>query len=185
MGTVHTHYDNLKVTRNAPPEVIRAAYKTLTQKYHPDRHPGSADAARVMALINVSYQVLSDLAQRADHDRWIAQQEQLAAPPLAPSSPWPRQPSQSPRQAAPQPPPAPPPSPSILGSTRRLVSQVSRYWVLYGIAGVAVWSWLNPTPVKPPPVGPKPYQASRVPEVAAYVSPSLTNTKKALYKSST
>lgn len=173
MGAIHTHYDNLKVTRNAPPEVIRAAYKILTQKYHPDRHPGSADAERVMALINVSYQVLSDPVQRADHDRWIAQQEQSAAPPPAPTSPWPRQAPQSPPQATPQPPPAPPPSPSIVGSTRRLVSHVLKYWVLYGIAGVAVWSWLNPTPTKPPPAGPKPYQAIRVPDVAAYVRPAV------------
>ena len=172
MGAVHTHYDNLKVTRNAPPEVIRAAYKTLTQKYHPDRHPGSADAERVMALINVSYQVLSDPAQRADHDRWIAQQEQSAVPPPAPSSPWPRQAPQSPTQATSQPPPTPPPTPSPVGSTRRLVSHVFKYWLLYGVAAVFVWSWLNPTPTKPPPVGPKPYQASRAPEVAAYVRPA-------------
>jgi len=168
---IHTHYDNLKVTRNAPPEVIRAAYKTLTQKYHPDRHPGSADAERVMALINVSYQVLSDPVQRAEHDRWIVQQEQMATAPPAPSSPWPRQTPQPAPQSTPRPAPAPPlsPSPSIVGSTRRLFSHVSNYWVLYGIAGVFAWSWLNPTPSKPPPAGPKPYQASRVPDVAAYV----------------
>ena len=38
MTKVRTHYDNLKVARNAPPEVIRAAYKALAQKYHPDRN---------------------------------------------------------------------------------------------------------------------------------------------------
>jgi hypothetical protein len=173
LGNIHTHYDNLKVTRNAPPEVIRAAYKTLTQKYHPDRHPGSADAERVMALINVSYQVLSDPVQRAAHDRWIAQQEQLAAPPPTRSSPWPRQPQRRTPEATPKPASAPEPSPSMVSSMRRLVSHVSKYWVLYGIAGVAVWSWLNPTPTKPPPVGPKPYLASRVPEVAAYVRPAV------------
>ena len=81
MTKIHTHYDNLKVTRNAPPEVIRAAYKTLTQKYHPDRHPGSVDAERVMSLINVSYQVLADPAQRAEHDRWIDQQERIPPAP--------------------------------------------------------------------------------------------------------
>ncbi|MCS6804710.1 MAG: DnaJ domain-containing protein, partial [Blastocatellia bacterium] len=40
MPKLHTHYDNLKVARNAPPEVIRAAYKTLSQRFHPDRNPG-------------------------------------------------------------------------------------------------------------------------------------------------
>ena len=160
MGAVHTHYDNLKVTRNAPPEVIRAAYKTLTQKYHPDRHPGSADAERVMALINVSYQVLSDPVQRADHDRWIAQQEQSAVPPPAPSSPWPRQAPQSPTQATPH--SAQPPTPAAVGTVGRLISHVLRNWLWYGIAGVVVWSWATSKPSIPP-VGPKPYQSSSAP----------------------
>lgn len=32
MKRIYTCYDNLKVTRHAPPEVIRAAYKILSQK---------------------------------------------------------------------------------------------------------------------------------------------------------
>ena len=55
----HTHYDNLKVTRNAPLEVIKAAYKTLAQKYHPDLNPGNPDAVRVMTIINAAYATLS------------------------------------------------------------------------------------------------------------------------------
>jgi DnaJ-class molecular chaperone len=35
---IHSHYDSLKVARNAPPEVIRAAYKALSHKWHPDRN---------------------------------------------------------------------------------------------------------------------------------------------------
>lgn len=70
-----THYDNLKVARDAPPEVIRAAYKSLTQKYHPDRNPNDANAARIMQLVNDSYAVLSDPQRRLEHDRWIARME--------------------------------------------------------------------------------------------------------------
>ena len=36
MAKIRTHYDNLKVARDAPIEVIRAAYKSLCMKYHPD-----------------------------------------------------------------------------------------------------------------------------------------------------
>jgi len=75
MAPFHTHYDNLKVSRNAPPEVIRAAYKTLSQRYHPDRNPGNAEAARIMAIINSSYEVLSDPAKRREHDQWIMEME--------------------------------------------------------------------------------------------------------------
>ena len=31
MVKMHTHYDNLKVARMAPQEVVRAAYKALSQ----------------------------------------------------------------------------------------------------------------------------------------------------------
>lgn len=72
---LHTHYDNLKVARNAPPEVIRAAYKILAQKYHPDRNPGDAAAARAMKFINAAYEVLSDPDRRREHDEWIAANE--------------------------------------------------------------------------------------------------------------
>ena len=78
-GPVRTHYDNLKVARNAPPEVIKAAYKTLAQKYHPDLNPGSEAAARIMVMLNQAYAVLSDPLRRKDHDAWIAEQEQEAA----------------------------------------------------------------------------------------------------------
>lgn len=77
---VHTHYDNLKVTRDAPPEVIRAAYRSLCHKFHPDRHGGSAHATHTFQLISRAYAVLSDPQQRRQHDEWIAQQEPDALP---------------------------------------------------------------------------------------------------------
>ncbi len=75
MAHIHTHYDNLKVTRNAPPEVIRAAYKTLSQKFHPDRNPDKNDATRAIQIINLAYDVLSDPVKRKEHDEWIATKE--------------------------------------------------------------------------------------------------------------
>jgi len=75
---IHSHYDNLKVSRDAPQEVIRAAYRTLCQKYHPDRRLDDPDAERVMKIINASYAVLSDPAQRKEHDDWLARKEREA-----------------------------------------------------------------------------------------------------------
>jgi DnaJ-class molecular chaperone with C-terminal Zn finger domain len=71
---MHTHYDNLKVTRGAPADVIKAAYRTLSQRYHPDRNP-SPDATRVMRILNEAYAVLSDPERRAAYDRELEQQE--------------------------------------------------------------------------------------------------------------
>lgn len=75
MAKIHTHYDNLKVARLAPQEVIRAAYKALSQKYHPDKNPGDEKAARIMAIVNTAYTTLSDPQRRKEHDEWIAAEE--------------------------------------------------------------------------------------------------------------
>ncbi|WP_237380086.1 J domain-containing protein [Cupriavidus sp. SW-Y-13] len=76
---MHSHYDNLKVSRDAPAEVIRAAYKSLSQKYHPDRHADSEEANRIMRLLNAAYDVLRDPEKRAEHDQWIVAQEKREA----------------------------------------------------------------------------------------------------------
>jgi curved DNA-binding protein CbpA len=74
MPKFRTHYDNLKVSRDAPMEVIQAAYRSLARKYHPDQNRGTRDGEAIMKVINASYEVLSDPVKRAKHDRWIAEQ---------------------------------------------------------------------------------------------------------------
>ncbi|RKT46807.1 J domain-containing protein [Thiocapsa rosea] len=77
MSGIKTHYDNLKVARNAPPEVIRSAYKALSSKYHPDKNPGNPTAERIMKLVNRAYEVLSDPVKRRQHDIWIERMERV------------------------------------------------------------------------------------------------------------
>ena len=89
MKRIHTHYENLKVARNAPPEVIRAAYKSLSKMHHPDRNPDNPDSARIMSIINTSYEVLSDPKKRRQHDEWIKSQEQDYSPQPVNSKPSP------------------------------------------------------------------------------------------------
>lgn len=74
MSNFYTHYDTLKVQCDAPLEIIKAAYKALAQKYHPDRN-SSLEAARLMIQINVAYETLSDFSKRDTYDRWLIQQE--------------------------------------------------------------------------------------------------------------
>jgi hypothetical protein len=93
---VHTHYDNLKVSRDAPIEVIRAAYKSLAAKFHPDLNSGSAKAAQIMRIINASYKVLADPNDRSEHDRWIERVESERADP----SPRPQAPSPGPSHSS-------------------------------------------------------------------------------------
>ena len=75
-----TYYDLLQVEQDASPERVRAAWRKLAHKYHPDKMPGNANAARAMAAINAAYEVLSDPARRAEHDLWIRRSRQLQQP---------------------------------------------------------------------------------------------------------
>jgi molecular chaperone DnaJ len=65
-------YEVLQVRRGAEPEVIRAAYRALARKHHPD-FGGSPER---MALINDAWAILGDQAQRAAYDA----QPQASAP---------------------------------------------------------------------------------------------------------
>ena len=68
MKKFHTHYESLNVTRDAPAEVIRAAYRSLSQKHHPDKNVGNHNAAQMMMRLNTAYSVLSDPDQRKLYD---------------------------------------------------------------------------------------------------------------------
>lgn len=61
-----THYDTLKVAHDAPEAVIRAAYKTLMQKYHPDKFEGDPEfALELSKKLLQAYLVLIDPDLRA------------------------------------------------------------------------------------------------------------------------
>ncbi len=63
-------YAVLGVLPDAEDIVIKAAYRALAQRYHPDKWTGNADEAqRRMSELNLAYGVLSDKAKRAEYDR--------------------------------------------------------------------------------------------------------------------
>jgi hypothetical protein len=63
-------YAILGVHPNAEDIVIRAAFKALAQRYHPDRFKGSQDEAhRRMADLTNAYETLADPARRRKYDR--------------------------------------------------------------------------------------------------------------------
>lgn len=61
-------YEILEVYPTASQLVISAAYKTLSNKHHPDKNNGDKNSEELMALINVAYDVLSDPIKRKQHD---------------------------------------------------------------------------------------------------------------------
>jgi curved DNA-binding protein CbpA len=62
------YYAILQVHPRAEPEVIEAAYRRLSRKYHPDVR-GQADAGQRMRLLNEAFEVLGDPARRRAYDR--------------------------------------------------------------------------------------------------------------------
>ena len=61
MANRKTYYQILGVTPDAEDIVIRAAYKALSQRYHPDKFKGSAEEAEArIKEINIAYSILSD-----------------------------------------------------------------------------------------------------------------------------
>lgn len=62
------YFEVLRVSENAEMEVIRASYKALCKKYHPDSTDFPKElAAENMALINEAYEVLSDEEKRQSY----------------------------------------------------------------------------------------------------------------------
>ncbi len=69
MSSDKDYYRIIGVLDDAEDIVIRAAYRALAQRYHPDKWLGDAgEATRRMAEINAAYAVLSDPAKRAAYD---------------------------------------------------------------------------------------------------------------------
>ena len=64
------HYRTLGLHFDADDIVIRAAYKALSQKYHPDKwQDDKSEANRRMQDLNVAYEVLSDISKRLKYNQ--------------------------------------------------------------------------------------------------------------------
>jgi len=68
--TQRTLYDILEVSPQASAEVIRAAYRALMEKYHPDKHHESrrAWAEEISRELNAAYAILSNSQKRSEYD---------------------------------------------------------------------------------------------------------------------
>src|SRR5204862_6888339 len=70
MSTKRCYYETLEVDRNADDSKLKAAFRKLAMKWHPDRNPGDAASEIKFKEINEAYDVLKDGDKRAAYDRF-------------------------------------------------------------------------------------------------------------------
>jgi len=64
------YYEILEVTRTASAGELKASYRKLAMKWHPDRNPGDKDSEHRFKEINEAYDCLKDDQKRAAYDRF-------------------------------------------------------------------------------------------------------------------
>ena len=64
------YYETLGIARAASDAEIKAAFRKLAMKHHPDRNPGDKDCEHKFKEVNEAYEVLKDGDKRAAYDRY-------------------------------------------------------------------------------------------------------------------
>lgn len=62
------YYRMLGIPEDAAEEEIKAAYRRLAKKYHPDAHPGDEKCEAMFREVNEAYDVLGDARKRKAYD---------------------------------------------------------------------------------------------------------------------
>ena len=77
-------YSLLGIDKRFSPVKLRRAYQRQAREYHPDLHPGDAEAAAMYALISQAFEVLADPERRSAYDRGVVEGRTFSEkPPLA------------------------------------------------------------------------------------------------------
>lgn len=63
-------YSTLGVEKTASDSDIKKAYRTLAQKYHPDKNQGDKEAENKFKKVQEAYEVLSDKQKRGQYDQY-------------------------------------------------------------------------------------------------------------------
>lgn len=70
MSQKRDYYEVLGLSKNASSEEIKAAYRKLALKYHPDKNPGDKEAEGKFKEAAEAYDALSDSEKRSRYDRF-------------------------------------------------------------------------------------------------------------------
>ena len=75
------YYTVLGISTTATLQEIKAAYKRLALKYHPDKNPGNTHAEEHFKLVSTAYQTLSNPGKRARYDLRLQYQRTIRQEP--------------------------------------------------------------------------------------------------------
>ena len=64
------YYEVLGVQKGASEDEIKKSYRRMAKEYHPDLHPGDAEAEAKFKEVNEAYEVLSDSEKKARYDQY-------------------------------------------------------------------------------------------------------------------
>ncbi len=64
------YYKVLGITKSATEKEIKAAYRKMARKYHPDLHPNDTEANKKFQEVNEANEVLSDSVKRKKYDEY-------------------------------------------------------------------------------------------------------------------
>jgi DnaJ-class molecular chaperone len=86
------YYSTLGVTKTASEKELKAAYRKLARKFHPDVNPGDKTAESRFKEINEAYEVLGDPDKRKKYDElganWRMYEQQAGAGAPGGGAPW-------------------------------------------------------------------------------------------------
>jgi molecular chaperone DnaJ len=64
------YYEVLGLSKGASDDEIKKAYRKMAKQYHPDLHPGDAEAEKCFKEVNEAYEILSDADKKARYDQY-------------------------------------------------------------------------------------------------------------------
>ena len=70
MADKRDYYEVLGLKKGASDDEIKKAYRKQAKKYHPDVHPGDAEAEAKFKEVNEAYEVLSDPGKKSKYDQF-------------------------------------------------------------------------------------------------------------------
>ena len=70
MADKRDYYEVLGVSKGASDDEIKKAYRKMAKQYHPDLHPGDAEAEAKFKEVGEAYEVLSDAQKKSRYDQF-------------------------------------------------------------------------------------------------------------------